>query len=255
MFSRLGKGIAKGADGWSPREFALLPDSWLDVLGSMVGRWEAGGHSPEALRNVIFSMIPKPKAETETGLRPIGLFPCVYRAWMVIRKRQCNEWPLQLRDGHVGAAALAATTRASTETQHYHGEHSLLAFVDCSKCYERAGHALAGQRAFRSGLAVWVANMVFDAHKGHRHIKVYGAVARPRTGGNGLVAGCVFAKDILKAFWRRSKNNAPEAGHGTMSMTSPPPGERTNGGTVCGQDAGTQAQERLEEGQRGIERR
>lgn len=83
----------------------------------MIGDWETAGKWPEALRNVIFSMIPKPKAETEAGLRPIGLLPCVYRAWMAIRKSQCKESPLRLHDGkHVGAAALVARTGASVET-------------------------------------------------------------------------------------------------------------------------------------------
>lgn len=85
---------------------------------------------------------------------------------------------------------------ASIEAEHYQGDHSLLAFLDCSKCYERVGHALAGRRALRSGLAARVANMLFDMYKGRRHVKV----ARPKTGGHGLVAGCAFAKDILKAF-------------------------------------------------------
>lgn len=79
-------------------------------------------------------------------MRPIGLLPYAYRAWMVIR--QCKEWSLRLHDGkHVGAAALAARTRPSIEIRHYEGEHSLLAILGSSECYESVGHCLVGQRA------------------------------------------------------------------------------------------------------------
>lgn len=66
----------------------------------------------------------------------------------------------------VGAPALAAKASASIEVKRYLGDPSLLAFLDCRKCYERVGHALAGQRALQSGLAARVANMVFDIQGG-----------------------------------------------------------------------------------------
>lgn len=65
VLQRQGNDKAKGADWSSPRELALLRHSWLNALGSMVGCWEAVGKWPEALRNVIFSMIPESKAETK----------------------------------------------------------------------------------------------------------------------------------------------------------------------------------------------
>lgn len=70
-------GKARGADGWGPAELAMLPGTWLDALGRMMHEWETKGEWPETLRHVIFSMIPKPKAENEAGLRPIELLPCV----------------------------------------------------------------------------------------------------------------------------------------------------------------------------------
>lgn len=41
--------------------------------------------------------------------------------------------------------------------------------------------------------------MVVDMYTEGRHATVHGAVARPRTRNHGLVAGCAFAKDILRA--------------------------------------------------------
>lgn len=196
--------------GWSPQGLALLPKGWLDALGRMIGDCETAGKLPEAMRNVVFSMTPKPRAETEAGLRPIGLIPYVCRAWMAIRKGQSKDRLLRLHETrYVGASALAANPRASIEVMHYQVGHNLLAFLDCSNCYERVGHTLAGARALQSGLAARVANIIFDMYKGHRYIKAHGAVARPRTGGHGLAAGCAFAKDTPKAFLTPIKEECP----------------------------------------------
>lgn len=132
-------------------------------------------------------MIPKPKAENEAGLRPIGLRPYIYRVWMAIRKDQDaqQQWSLDIHDGrHAGATTLAARTRASLQVAGHQGQHTLLAFLVCSKCYERVGHA----------------NVVFDMYKGSKHIRAHGAVAQPRSGHHGSVAGCAFARDRLKSF-------------------------------------------------------
>lgn len=44
-------------------------------------------------REVIFSLIFKPKAEAEAGLTPIGFLPYVYRVWMAIREVQQKDGP------------------------------------------------------------------------------------------------------------------------------------------------------------------
>lgn len=70
----------------------------------------------------------------------------------------------------------------------------------CRKCYERTNHTLAGSRALASGLAVRVANMVVDMCTRFRHVNVQGVVSQIHSGDHGVVAGCVFAKDLLEAF-------------------------------------------------------
>lgn len=94
--------------------------------------------------------------------------------------------------------------------QHDQGRNTSLAFLDCSKCYERAGHNVAGSRALLAGLPGRIANSVFfDMHGADRHIKAQGAVAPPRCGNRGLVAGCAFAKDILQAFLAEPLRQCP----------------------------------------------
>lgn len=52
-----------------------LPDGWLAARGKMIDDWETVGKWPEALRNVICSMMPKPKADTEAGQGPRRVYP------------------------------------------------------------------------------------------------------------------------------------------------------------------------------------
>lgn len=48
-------------------------------------------------------------------------------------------------------------------------------------------------------MALRTAKMVRYTYQRHRRVKAHGAVAKPGAGNHGLLAGCAFAKDILKA--------------------------------------------------------
>ena len=196
-------GKAHGADGWRPQELAALPDSWLDALAGCYNQWETQGAWPEAIRTSIIALVPKAGAATEAGLRPIGLLSYIYRVWMAIRKRDLRQWSLQLHGGrHLGAAHLACLTQVDMELAHYRGFHTLFALLDCSKCYERIEHRTAGTRAHQSGCPDTALNMIMSAYSGSRLLRAHGAVALPAHGQHGLIAGCSFAKDVLKAFLR-----------------------------------------------------
>ena len=86
------------------------------------------------------------------------------------------------------------------ELSQWQGHHTLLALLDCSKCYERVEHRTAAARAEASGFPDTVLNLVMNMYSGPRLIRAHGAVSRPATGHHGLIAGCSFAKDLLKAF-------------------------------------------------------
>lgn len=104
---------------------------------------------------------------------------------------------------------MACRTRASIEQQHYQGRSTLMAFLDCSKCYERVGHITAGNLVLASRLPGRIANMIFNTYGAERYIKAHGAVAQPRSGHRGLIAGCAFAKGILKAFLQTPLQRCP----------------------------------------------
>jgi len=49
-----------------------------------------------------------------------------------------------------------------------------------------------------------VLNMVMNIYSGPRLVRAHGAVALPVKGNHGLIAGCAFAKDVLKAFLKEA---------------------------------------------------
>lgn len=119
---------------------------------------------------------------------------------------------------HAGAATLAAKACANIVVAKFQGKHTLLAFLDCSKCSARVGHKLAGDRAMASDLQVRLANMILDLHNGDRHFNAHGVVAKSLTGNQGLVARCAFAKVILKACKATVKGECPGASPRTTPM-------------------------------------
>lgn len=78
-----------GGDGWmGASKTGTLVEHMAGCLGTHDGGVGRKLQWPGHLRQVIFSMIPKPKAETEAGLGPTGLLPYTYRVRMARRKRQ-----------------------------------------------------------------------------------------------------------------------------------------------------------------------
>ena len=76
----------------------------------------------------------------------------------------------------------------------------LLALLDCSKCYERVSHGVAGQRAVAAGFPDTIMNLIMHMYSGPRRLRAHGAISDTTHGHTGLIAGCSFAKDILKTF-------------------------------------------------------
>lgn len=152
----------------------------MDAFGRMMVRWEDAGAWTIALKQVVYSVVPTPNAEHEAGLRPIGLLPYVCRVWMATRKGQdaLKQWSLDIHDGsHAGAVTLAARPRASIEGARLEGQHMLLAFLGCSKCFGN-GRACVGRRSGSSQRDAREA-----CKRGLRHVPGKSACARTRGGG------------------------------------------------------------------------
>lgn len=91
---------------------------------------------PEALRQVVCSMIPRLEACWATSI-----------LLLVLDGDTEGEAPglvvAHTRGGMLGRR-LAARTRATIEAARHEARHTLLVFLDCSRCHERAkrGHEL-----------------------------------------------------------------------------------------------------------------
>ena len=97
---------------------------------------------------------------------------------------------------------MATRARMDMELADWQGLFPLPALLDCSKCYERVAHALAGQRAVAIGFPDTLAYLILNMCSGPRRLRAHGAISRPTAGYRRLIAGCSFAKYILKAFLR-----------------------------------------------------
>ena len=94
----------------------------------------------------------------------------------------------------------AWVTKKNEELSKARGEGTITAFLDCSKCYERVSHDTAFTRMLQTGCNPTIANLVMDLYQGERRIRVHGATSMIMKAKAGLIAGCAFAKDVLKAF-------------------------------------------------------
>lgn len=54
-------------------ELRHLPGAWIRRLADFHNEWDSQGAWPEAVKRAIIALIPKPGAETEGQLRPIGV--------------------------------------------------------------------------------------------------------------------------------------------------------------------------------------
>lgn len=110
---RQGLGKAQRTGGWGPSELAVFPTWCLGAPSRVMGEWKTCGAWPAPLRNILFSMIPEPKAETEAAIRQIGFLSYICQVWIAICKLPSRDESLRIHDrGHVAAAVLAARTRA-----------------------------------------------------------------------------------------------------------------------------------------------
>lgn len=189
---------ALGADHWHPKELARLHHSFHDELAKLINETEKNGNWPEFIRQCITSLMPKPKAATESQLRPIGILPYIYRIWMTHRRSQQTEWVKQIYGTNLSATDSAFLTALGHEQGKHDGKTFAMILLYCSKAYERINHETSHDRLIQSGLPAQIANLIFSMYSGPRVIALHGRISENTYPRAGLIAGCSFAKDVLK---------------------------------------------------------
>ena len=108
--------------------------------------------------------------------------------------------PKATRRTHSRSSRTSMGDEKNEEIGKWRGQGSITAFLDCSKCYERVSHDKAYTRMIQTGCHPKIANLVMDLYQVQRRIKVYGATPKTLHAKAGIIAGCAFANDVLKAF-------------------------------------------------------
>ncbi len=104
----------------------------------------------------------------------------------------CRDQPLTTLQ--VGLEAGLALERAA-DSKHI----GVAVLLDCSKCYEHVGQDLALRLTINYARPPPIASLAFAAYRQERRLRVDGAVGDSTQAVSGLVAGCGFAKDFLRA--------------------------------------------------------
>ena len=96
-------------DGFHPRHYSFLSDEGLEVMAALLEAAEELGEMPKDLETVMIALLPKKEG---AGVRPIGLFPSLYRLWVRARRDLAVQWeerfPRQFFAASAGRGALDA---------------------------------------------------------------------------------------------------------------------------------------------------
>jgi hypothetical protein len=189
-------------DGFHPRNFFLLSPPALDVLASIFNFIEDAGQWPPGIEAVITTLIPKPKG----GVRPIGMFPAVYRLWARARRPIATKWesththPFFAVRG--GCAALDTVWAQAFDAERaVNAEYVAAAvLVDMRSFFDMFHHGTLKHRAHKAGFPASITRLALGDYRAPRFIVQDGYVSPPLRVSRGVVAGCRFAMTFVKIY-------------------------------------------------------
>ena len=85
-----------GPDAIQPRALLRLSDAGIEALAAIMRAIDTTGEWPRFTQLVMTVLLPKP----DGGLRPIGLFPTLFRIWMRCRRPTIKKWRKQHARGY-----------------------------------------------------------------------------------------------------------------------------------------------------------
>ena len=137
------KKSARGADGFSTRDFALITDQLLDWLLEILKSIEDGNSWPEQWSVSKVTVLGKGKMpKSPLDIRPITILPKVYRLWSRLRSLEVLRHLKKLMPAEVAATAggisadqIAAYTSALIEQKRNSWQDICGLIIDLIKCY------------------------------------------------------------------------------------------------------------------------
>ena len=127
-----------GPDAIQPRAVLRLSEEGISALADILTAIERTGQWPPLTQLVMTVLIPK----ADGGLRPIGLFPTLFRIWMRCRRPTIKQWrgehAKEYRYGGAGKGAQRAAWlhAARTEIASCGGRSYASVLLDLVKAFE-----------------------------------------------------------------------------------------------------------------------
>eukprot|EP00972_Heterocapsa_arctica_P005678 837928-Heterocapsa_arctica.AAC.1 len=119
---------------------------------------------------------------------------------MAVRKSKVKQWAMKLNDGRFSCPeTLVWEIAARGELARLTGKHFPAAYIDCSKCYERADHKVAATAAVKTGCNSTIVALSFELYRSPRVIQVHKSNTEALPANRGILAGCGYAVHYLKA--------------------------------------------------------
>ena len=188
-----------GADALQPRAILRLSDEGIEALARILTAIERTGEWPWFTQLVMTVLIPK----SDGGLRPIGLFPTLYRVWMRCRRPTIKEW----RKKHARAYRYGGAGRGAQRAAWLHAAKAEMAksgnksyatvLLDLVKAFETIPHKHIAKAAAKHGYNLWILRLSLKAYRVPRTIVVDGVCSTPQVASQGITAGSGFATEEL----------------------------------------------------------
>ena len=200
---------ARGADGWSFEDLALLPEELLQRLCDLLHVVEATGQWPAAIAVGLISPIPKDDSGFSAAhVRPITVMSCVYRLWAATRCRELVRWQTEWITDDVtnnrpaqGCEDVWWELALKIEDSLLHEEQLVGGSLDYAKAFDKLPKEVLLHLVQHMGLEPGIHRALSGMYgQLQRRWKVGGMVGAEFRSTNGILQGCPLSVILLNAY-------------------------------------------------------
>ena len=190
-------------DGFHPRHFAMLCDDALMVVAILLEICECVGTMPSAARDIIVSLVPKPKG----GHRPIGLCCALRRLGARARIIEVTEWEDAHQRSYLacgkgsGALDVVWSQAVKAEAHVASGSVSAAGLWDLKSFFDCIDHGLLMARAVQAGFPLVLVSLALASYVAPRSVQIREGIASALYPRCGVVAGCALAKALVAVYY------------------------------------------------------
>ncbi len=192
-------------DALHPRSLSRLADARLEGFIDLLMEAESEGRWPPEVAFVSVVLLGKP----DGGFRPIGLFPCLVRVWMRLRRGMIAQWeqehdkPYLLAGAGRGADTAAWKQAARAECAAGAGASYAQLLLDLEKAFELVDHRVLIDEAIAVGFPLPLLRLSLAAYRLPRALAIEGTYSSLIDPLRGITAGSGMATAELKVLLYR----------------------------------------------------